>query len=148
MPPVPHENDISEIAQIFLSATAQDCRKYREAVRDVVQDNVPQAKIFLQEDWAEGGHFVVDICRQRVRTCDAYMGLFGHRYGWKPPGHSHSITALKFAWAVERWPQRAVPIFILLPEKGSEADVQLHDWASPYIERECPDEASRRQHDQ
>ncbi len=148
MPPVPHENDISEIAQIFLSATAQDCRKYREAVRDVVQDNVPQAKIFLQEDWAEGGHFVVDICRQRVRTCDAYMGLFGHRYGWKPPGHSHSITALEFAWAVERWPQRAVPIFILLPEKGSEADVQLHDWASPYIERECPDEASRRQHDQ
>ena len=145
---MPHENDIAEIAQIFLSATAQDCREYREAVRDVVQDNVPQAKVFLQENWAEGGHFVDQVCRQRVRDCDAYIGLFGHRYGWKPPGYTRSITELEFCWAVERWAQRAAPIFILLPEKGSDADRQLQAWARPYLDSECPDEVSRQQHEQ
>lgn len=145
--PMPHENEIAEVKQIFLSATAQDCREYREAVRDVVQDNVPQGKVFLQENWAAGGNFVDAVCRQRVRTCDAYMGLFGHRYGWQPPGYTRSITELEFRWAVERWPQRVAPIFILLPEKGSEADRQLHDWAAPYIEHECPDDAARCRHD-
>jgi len=146
--PMPHENEIAEVRQIFLSATAQDCLEYREAVRDVVQDNVPQGKVFLQENWAERGQFVVDVCRQRVRTSDAYMGLFGHRYGWQPPGHTRSITELEFRWAVERWPQRVAPIFILLPEKGSEADRLLHDWAAPYIEQECPGDAARCRHDQ
>lgn len=145
---MPHDNEIAEVRQIFLSATAQDCREYRHAVRDVVEKNVPQGKVFLQENWAEGGQFVVDVCRQRVRTCDAYMGLFGHRYGWRPPGYTCSITELEFRWAVERWEPRVPPIFILLPEKGSEADRQLHDWAVPYIEEECPDEAARCRHDQ
>jgi hypothetical protein len=146
---MPHENDIAEIAQIFLSATAQDCREYREAVRDVVQDNVPQAKVFLQENWAEGGHFVDQVCRQRVRACDAYIGLFGHRYGWKPPGYTKSITELEFCWAVERWAQRAAPIFILLPEKGSDADTQLHAWATALPRKGVPGRGdSRQQHQQ
>ncbi len=146
--PMPHENEIAEVKQIFLSATAQDCREYREAVRDVVEKNVPQGKVFLQESWAEGGQFVVDVCRQRVKSYDAYMGLFGHRYGWQPPDYTCSITELEFRWAVERWEQRVPPIFILLPEKGSEADRQLHDWAAPYIEKEYPDDAARCRHDQ
>lgn len=91
---MPHENEIAEVKQVFLSATAQDSRGYREAVRDVVQDIVPQGKVFLQENWAAGGNFVDAVCRQRVRTCDAYMGLFGHRYGWQPPGYTRSITEL------------------------------------------------------
>ena len=143
-----HENEIAQVRQIFLSTTAEDCREYRQAVRGVVEKNVPQGKVFLQEDWAEGGQPVVDVCRQRVKSCDAYMGLFGHRYGWQPPDHTCSITELEFRWAVERWPQRVSPIFILLPEKGSEADRQLHDWAAPYIEKECPDDAARCRHDQ
>jgi hypothetical protein len=104
-------------------------------VRDVVQDNVQQAKVVLQEIWAEAGDFVVDVCRQRVRTCDACMGLFGDRYGWQPPG---------FTWAVERWAQRAAPIFILLPEKGSEADTQLHGWTRPYRQHLTDDEVRSR----
>ena len=39
----------------------------------------------------------------RVKNCDAYMGLFGHRYGWIPPGFTRSITELDFRWAVEHW---------------------------------------------
>lgn len=140
---MPHAADIAEISQIFLSATAQDCRQYREAVRDFVQDNEASAKVFLQENWAEGGDFVVDVCAQRVKACEAYIGLFGHRYGWIPPGFTRSITELEFLWAVDRWRQPVPPIFVLLPETGSEADGQLRDWALPYLDKDFPDENSR-----
>ena len=103
-----------------------------------------QAKVSLQEIWAEAGDLVVDVCRQRVRTCDACKGLFGDRHGWQPPGFTRSITELEFTWAVERWAQRAAPIFILLPEKGSEADTQLHDWTRPYRQHLTDDEARSR----
>ncbi|HRD92905.1 MAG TPA: DUF4062 domain-containing protein [Accumulibacter sp.] len=142
MPRAAETTEIAEISQIFLSATAQDCRQYREAVRDFVQDNEIAAKIFLQENWAEGGDFVVDVCERRVKTCDAYIGLFGYRYGWTPPGFTKSITELEFRWAVDRWRQPVPPIFVLLPEKGSEADSQLREWARPYLEQEFPDEVS------
>lgn len=129
---MPHEADLPEISQIFLSATAQDCKDYREAVRDFLHDNVKTAKIFLQENWAEGGKFVVDVCMERVHTSDAYFGLFGHRYGWVPPGHQHSITELEFRWAAKRWDGPTSPIFILRPELGSEADTYLKERASFY----------------
>ena len=121
----------------------RDSREYRAAVKASVERNVAAAKVFLQENWAEGGRFVVDVCRQKVKSCHAYMGLFGHRYGWVPAGFKQSITELEFGWAVERWPQGTVPIFVLLPVKGSEADKELLGWARPWIEKECPDEKSR-----
>ncbi|WP_300451772.1 DUF4062 domain-containing protein [Accumulibacter sp.] len=140
---MPRATDIAKVSQVFLSATAQDCRLYREAVKAAVERNVKGGKVFLQRDWVAGGHFVVDVCQREVETCDAYMGLFGHRYGWIPPDHTRSITELEFRWATKRWPQRDVPIFILLPEKGSDADRQLREWALPYIENEYPDKESR-----
>ncbi|MEF8700472.1 MAG: DUF4062 domain-containing protein [Candidatus Accumulibacter sp. UW20] len=140
---MPPAADIAEISRIFLSATAEDCREYREAVQTFVQDNETAAKIFPQENWADGGEFVVDVCARRVKECDAYMGLFGHRYGWVPPGFTHSITELEFRWAVERWPQAVPPIFVLLPEKGSEADRSLLDWARLQLEKDFPDQDAR-----
>ncbi|GLT23887.1 hypothetical protein GCM10007933_33580 [Zoogloea oryzae] len=126
---MPHEADIPEIRQIFLSATAQDCRTYREAVRDFIHDNIEQAKVFLQENWAEGGQFVEDVCKRKVDECDAYMGLFGYRYGWIPPNRQYSITELEFRWAVDRWGPGEAPIFVLRPIPGSEADQHLRDQA-------------------
>lgn len=77
---MPRAADIPEISQIFLSATAQDCREYREAVRDFVQANEPAAKISLQEDWAAGGEFVVDVCERRVCYVPPYSRLFVASY--------------------------------------------------------------------
>ncbi|MCM8662001.1 DUF4062 domain-containing protein [Accumulibacter sp.] len=146
---MPQPTQIAEISQIFLSATAQDCRSYREAVRDALQRNVDGAQVWLQEDWAAGGQFVVEVCRDKVCSRDAYLGLFGHRYGWIPPDHSKSITELEFGWALERWPrQQAAPIFVFLPLPGSEADDRLRAWAAACFRLECPDEASRRLQDQ
>ena len=146
---MPQPPPIDEISQLFLSATAQDCRCYREAVRDVLQRHVSKAQVWLQEDWAAGGQFVVEVCRAKVRSCDAYLGLFGHRYGWIPPDHSKSITELEFGWAVERWPrQQAAPIFVFLPKPGSKADDELRASAAACFRDDSLDEASRRLQDE
>ncbi len=140
---MPRETDLPEIEQIFLSATAQDCLSYREALKEAVESSIEKAKIFLQEDWAEAGKFVVDVCKSRVEDCDGYFGLFGHRYGWIPPGFNHSITELEFRWAVERWQKLPAPIFILLPQKGSQADIELISKSEPFLAREFPDPVIR-----
>ena len=142
---MPRDTDIVEISQVFLSATAEDCKVYREAVRDYVQAHLKAAKIFLQETWAEAGRKVVDVCEERVKTSDAYLGLFGYRYGWVPPGHTKSITELEFAWALERWPRAPSPIFVMLPVKASEADKELRERAQVLLVQEFPDEAQRDQ---
>ena len=88
---------------------------------------------------------MVDVCEERVKTSDAYLGLFGYRYGWVPPGHTKSITELEFAWALERWPRAPSPIFVMLPVKASEADKELRERAQVLLVQEFPDEAQRDQ---
>ncbi|WP_153160811.1 DUF4062 domain-containing protein [Zoogloea sp. 1C4] len=138
---MPHEADIPEIRQIFLSATAQDCRTYREAVRDFIHDNIEHAKVFLQENWAEGGNFVEPVCKRKVDECDAYMGLFGFRYGWTPPLQRSSITELEFRWAVDRWREGEAPIFVLRPRPGTEAEQHLREQAARFHDKQPPAEA-------
>lgn len=141
---MPHKEYIREISQIFLSATAQDCKEYRVAVSEFIHDNIDAAKIFLQENWADGAKFVVTECEKKIKECDAYVGLFGYRYGWTPPGFSKSITELEFHWALDKWESTAEPpIFVFLPEKGSEADMQLRAWAQECLHQEYPDEDLR-----
>ncbi|AWI81143.1 hypothetical protein CEW87_18305 [Parazoarcus communis] len=139
---MPSDADIAEISQIFLSATAKDCKAYRESVRDFVQSNLPAAKIYLQEDWSEGGHFVVDVCKARVTESDGYFGLFGFRYGWIPPGFQYSITELEFRWAEAKWGNGEAPVFILLPEAGSPAEKHLREAAKAQTDLDPPDLAA------
>lgn len=145
---MPHEADIPEIRQIFLSATAQDCKTYREAVRDFIHDNIEAAKVFLQENWAEGGKFVEPVCKRKVDECDAYFGLFGYRYGWTPPLQRCSITELEFRWAVDRWGAAEAPIFVLRPVPGSEADQHLRDQAALFHDKLPAPDADADRHAQ
>lgn len=138
---MPHEADLPEIRQIFLSATAQDCKTYREAVRDFIEDNIEHAKIFLQENWAEGGHFVEPVCKRKVDECHAYLGLFGFRYGWTPPLQRCSITELEFRWAVNRWGEGEAPIFVLRPRPGTEAEQHLREQAARFHDQQPPADA-------
>lgn len=140
---MPRDEDVPEIAQIFLSATAEDCRSFRKAVRDNLQLQYRAAKIFLQEQWSEGGKLTIDVCKDRVLTSDAYIGLFGYRCGWMPPGHTVSITELEFRWALERWPCAPAPMFVMLPAEPSPAARQLKARADKLLQREFPQSAER-----
>lgn len=117
---------MARIGSLFLSATARDCLSYRLTLQTELHGVKPGAVIDLQEVWGEGGAFVEDVCRRRVLHCDAYLGLFAHRYGWIPEKHTLSITQLEFAWAAHRWrDDPAAPIFVLLPKKLSSAWEEL-----------------------
>lgn len=140
---MPRDADIRKISQIFLSATAEDCKVYRAAVRDSLQIQFKTAKIFLQEQWAEGGQLTVEVCKDRVLKSDAYIGLFAYRYGWQPPKQTVSITEIEFLWARERWKKAPAPVFIMLPLDPSEATNQLRAAAQPLLDKEFPAAADR-----
>lgn len=42
-------------------------------------------------------HSPGDICRQKIADSEIYLGIYTHRYGWKPAGCGRkSITELEY----------------------------------------------------
>ena len=136
--PVP----LPEIGSLFLSATARDCETPRKDIKRAVE-KIP-VLITLQEDWTNPAAYVEDVCRDKLTACDGYVGLFGHRYGWTPPGFQESITELEFRWATHHWRAcHTPPLFLFIPRTGSEADLTLKASAEAILAEEFPDEAVR-----
>lgn len=133
---------LPEIGSLFLSATARDCETPRKDIKRAVE-KIP-VLITLQEDWTNPAAYVEDVCRDKLTACDGYVGLFGHRYGWTPPGFQESITELEFRWAVHHWEARHTPpLFLFIPRTGSDADRALKASADAILAEEFPDEAVR-----
>ena len=133
-------SDSTRITEVFLGATVKDdFESYREKVRDAVNLQ-PMVKLFLQEQWPEGARGIVELCRKRLlKDSNAYIGIFGHRYGWIPDGYKRSITHLECEWAFMRWPKDLpAPIFIFLPETGSDADAKMRKRAKAFAGRGLP----------
>lgn len=136
---------LAKASKIFLSATKSDCDDYRQSLKAEVEARSKDVKVHLQEHWGHPAVKVVDLCKAKLEEQDAYIGLFGHRHGWQPPGFAESITQLEFQWATERWNARQPPVFILLPELGSRADVALRRAAGRALRREFgADKAARK----
>jgi hypothetical protein len=138
---------VDEIRNIFLSITAKDCVDYRLEMQDALEKNVP-VTVHLQEDWASAAILVMTVCQQKLKDQDGYMGLFGYRYGWIPPVQplsAKSITHLEWEWAKQHWTSREPPIFIFLPNPGSEAEQELKRWAKEVLEDEYPNCPSEQQ---
>jgi hypothetical protein len=135
-----------EIKNIFLSCTVKDCIHYRLQMKEALE-YVP-VTVHLQEDWTNAASYVTDVCRQKLKDQDGYMGLFGYRYGWIPPDQSFSaksITHLEWEWAKQHWTSRQPPIFIFLPNPGSEAEQELQRRAKEVLEQEYPNCPSEQQ---
>jgi len=129
-----------EVERIFLSATVLDCGRYRTDLKAYVENFTDGVKIDLQKHWAGGAADVVSACKAKFDAQDAYLGLFGHRYGWVPAGFEpDSITKLEWRWAVERWKaQREPPIFIFRPRKGALAHSELDTLAEAAFDQQAP----------
>lgn len=137
---VPRESD--RIRDAFLSATAKDARDFRLGVGEALRPlNVA---VFLQEYWAAPYQNVVTLCLNRLADSDAYLGVFGFRYGWIPDGFAQSITELEYEKALDLWGQKTLPpIFVFLPEPGKEAAKQLEAAAIEELAREYAAVADR-----
>ena len=92
--------------RVFISSTFRDMHAERDHLVRVVFPELKERcrKRHIQlidvdlrwgvtEEQAEGGG-ALDICLDEIDSCRPYfLGLLGHRYGYVPPGHDHSITA-------------------------------------------------------
>jgi len=101
--------------------------------------------VFLQKDWAEAAANAHILSLRRLADADAYLGIFGYRYGWVPEGQQRSVTELECEEAFRLWGKQTVPpIFLFMPEAGSEAASLLDKAASEILEEEYPSDEEKR----
>lgn len=132
------------IREVFLSATAKDLSDPRAQVQQALQ--LIKADVILQEEWAAAAADAYDLSLRRLAATDAYLGIFGYRYGWIPPGERRSVTELECEEAVRLWGSQTVPpIFLFLPEAGSEAASLLEAAAADILADEYKDDQAGRE---
>jgi hypothetical protein len=112
------------MAKVYVSSTIADLKPERQAVLDWLRAARHQAV----DSYLPDSDTVRDSCLDDVGTCDLYVLILGHRYGFVPgddnPG-GLSITQLEF----RRAGQCGIPRVALL--RTSEPDVRLSDLQDP-----------------
>lgn len=104
-------------ANIYVSATFEDLVEHREAVREAIRA-LDHVDVSMEHYVAEPKRPLVR-CLDDVRRCDLYLGIFGHRYGYVPPGSDRSITEQEYRAALKHGKD---VICFLRQNDGSAAD--------------------------
>src|SRR5215510_2831257 len=85
---------------VFLSSTARDLTKYREAA-DRAIEGLDGYRCVRMEDFGARDRRALDFCRQKVGECDLFIGILGHVYGSNPAGSERSYTELEYEAAID-----------------------------------------------
>jgi hypothetical protein len=88
------------MARVYVSSTIADLGPERRAVLDWLREARHQAI----DSYLPDGNAVRDSCLDDVATCDLYVLILGHRYGFVPANDNPdglSITQLEFRRAGE-----------------------------------------------
>lgn len=113
--------------RIYVSSTSND---FGQVKRRLVQElnDLPLFEVYEtpSEASADG---VVQRCLSDVETCDVYVGIFGHCYGWIPDDdsrnpHRLSMTELEYRKAEELSKKRLI---FLCELSGYDAGCMEHD---------------------
>src|SRR5215475_13080428 len=112
------------MAKVYVSSTIADLEQERRAVMDwlVAARHQPVHSYLPNSDT------VRDSCLEDVDTCDLYVLILGHRYGFQPPeGNPEglSITQLEFRRAGQAGIPRIALLRTVIP------DVRLSDMEDP-----------------
>jgi hypothetical protein len=84
-----------EIKKVFLSSTARDLSRYRDAVYAAVQE-LDEYKCVRMEDFLSRAASPIEHCRRTVGECDIFVGVVGPLHGSSPPGSAASFTELEY----------------------------------------------------
>src|SRR5215472_5863203 len=112
------------MAKVYVSSTVADLKRERQ----VVMDWLVAAQHQVVHSYRPNSDTVRDSCLDDVDTCDLYVLILGHRYGFQPPVDNPeelSITHLEF----RRAGQSGKPRIVLL--RTSIPDVSLADIDDP-----------------
>jgi hypothetical protein len=80
--------------RVYISSTDEDLVKERRAARDSVHDLGHYA--VGMESYGASNERALDRCLRDVRSCQAYVGIFAWRYGFRPNAGEKSITQLEY----------------------------------------------------
>lgn len=92
---------MAEKKVVFVSSTSADLSEYRRAVFDTLlkMDFIPSGMEF----WAVVDKSSVDLCLSKIKEAELFIGIYAHRYGWRPDGPgTRSITEMEYDWATEQ----------------------------------------------
>src|SRR6266581_775919 len=95
------------MARVYVSSTITDLRAERQAVMDWLV----AAQHQVVHSYRPDSDTVRDSCLADVDTCDLYVLILGHRYGFQPPEDNPehlSITQLEFRRAGQEGKPRVV----------------------------------------
>src|ERR1700720_3582841 len=112
------------MARVYVSSTITDLRAERQAVMDWLV----AAQHQVVHSYRPDSDTVRDSCLADVDTCDLYVLIAGHRYGFQPPEDNPeglSITQLEFRRAGECGIQRVALLRTSIP------NVRLSDLQDP-----------------
>ncbi|MBD0326539.1 MAG: DUF4062 domain-containing protein, partial [Pyrinomonadaceae bacterium] len=103
---------MSHQLKVMVSSTARDLLLHREEVSDAClrQGMFPIMMERLPASDAEA----VSASLKMVDEADIYVGVFAHRYGYVPKGHTISVTEAEYNRAVER----KIPRLIFMMDKA------------------------------
>ncbi len=94
--------------KVYISSTFDDLEDFRRAALDAVL--VAKYLPVGMEHYRAGEGPPLDRCLQDVRTCDAYIGIFAWKFGFRPGNGEKSITQLEYEEAAKN----KIPRYIFL----------------------------------
>jgi len=103
-----------DLLQIVVSSTTRDLAEHRaKAINAILSKHM--FPLGMEHSLAASSATPVDASLELVDQADAYVGIFGHRYGCIPPGSDVSITHMEYQRAVER----GIPRLIFLVDEAT-----------------------------
>jgi hypothetical protein len=125
---------VAEKLVVMVSSTVLDLPQHREEVREAClqQEMFPDMMEYL----AASSNDAIEVSLDKVDRADVYVGVFGHRYGYIPKGHTISITQMEYERAVDRNIDRL--IFIMHddhPIRIGDIDFEHHSQLTSLKER-------------
>jgi formylglycine-generating enzyme required for sulfatase activity len=88
------------VSKVFLSSTGADLRTYREAAYAALH-KLDGWHCVRMEDFGARDWDVDTFCRKKVKECDLFIGIIGHRFGEGPAGTKESFTQREYHAAVD-----------------------------------------------
>jgi hypothetical protein len=82
------------MSKVYVSSTFRDLRTCRQHVTEAVR--LLRNQDVAMENYGAEPQPPLDKCLKDVAACDVYIGIFGRRLGWMPPGSAVSITEREY----------------------------------------------------
>ncbi len=114
---------INPVYRIFLSSTAIDLQEHRQKVSDAILrlGDLPVA----METFNAQPNEPVDVCKQKIRECNALVVMVAHRYGWVPSVEEGGDGKKSITWIeVETALEEKIPVFAFLVDMN-------YGWTQP-----------------